>query len=47
VALVLLEFLQFFIMVPLAILAWRGIGAAWASRNPSNNFTSVIVPAIT
>ena len=43
----LAEFLMFFIMVPLAILAWRGIGAAWGSRNPSSNFTSVIVPAIT
>lgn len=43
----LLEFLQFFIMVPLAILAWRGLGAFWGSRNSSSQFTNVIVPAIT
>ena len=44
---VLAEFLMFFLMVPLVIAAWRGIGAAVGSRNPNSTFTNVVVPTIT
>lgn len=39
---VLTEFLSFLIMVPLAILAWRGIGAIFGARDPNSNLHAVI-----
>jgi len=40
------EFLVFFIMVPVAILAWRGIAAVLSSRNPSSGAAAAIQVAV-
>jgi hypothetical protein len=36
------EFLVFFIMVPIAIISWRGIAAVLTSRNPQSQVASAI-----
>jgi hypothetical protein len=40
------EFLVFFIMVPVAILAWRGIAATLASRNANSQLAAAIQVAV-
>lgn len=40
------EFLVFLIMVPVAILAWRGFAAVLTSRNPNSQLAAAIQVAV-
>ena len=40
------EFLVFFVMVPVAILAWRGIAAFLTSRSPNSQVAAAIQVAV-